>query len=232
MRVWMAVTALAVASAAGAAEPKRIQCWTDDKGQRMCGDSVPPQYAGQKREILNERGQVVETRRGAPTAEELAEDSRRQRAAEEAKKREQYDRSLLQTYRSVRDLESMRAERLEFIDGRINAAKKSLDDNERTLTDLNERAATQQKEKGKIDERLARQLRDFERSKQRNQRSMVLLQKERDETQTNFDRDIVRFRELRGEEPATSPPKPGMPKPADMPQPTVPPAPAAEPAKK
>ena len=197
---------LLLAAGIAPAANERIQCWTDDKGQRMCGDRVPPEYADRERKILNEHGQVVDTKRGAPTAEEIADAERRKREAEAAAKRAEYDRSLLDTYRSASDIQAMRDERLAFIDGRINAAKKSLEDNEQSLTDLRARAATQQKDKGKVDDRLAKQVKQFERSLERNQKSLAAMQKEREDTKSKFDYDLARFSELRGLPPAAPAP--------------------------
>jgi len=65
-----ALVAVALCSTASAGSGK-IQCWTDEHGQRACGNSVPAQYADKERSVLNERGQVVETKPHATTLEEI-----------------------------------------------------------------------------------------------------------------------------------------------------------------
>jgi len=64
-----ALTAVVLCSTASAGSGK-IQCWTDEHGQRACGNSVPAQYADKERETLNGRGRVVETKSHATTIEE------------------------------------------------------------------------------------------------------------------------------------------------------------------
>ncbi len=175
----------------------KIQCWTDNQGQRMCGDRVPPEYADKERKVMNDQGVVVETRRGAKTPEELAEEERKAKEAADVKKRAEYDRALLESFRTVKDIESMRDERLILLDGRLAASNKSLADNEEALKNLQERADALQKAEKPVDERLAKQIKQFTRSLKDNQRSIENNAREREAIKTKFDADIARFNELR-----------------------------------
>lgn len=196
-------------AAANAAESKRIQCWNDKNGNRMCGDRVPPEYAGEKREIIQD-GRVIETKRGAKTPEEIAEEARQKEAAKEAERRAQYDRALLESYRNVNDIETMRDERLAMFDGRIRAAEKSTAENQKTLEELRARqkpvpegeAAAPSKE----DAKLAKQIRQYEKALADSQKSLQRLKDERAQTEAKFDADAKRFLELR---------PPPAPKPAE-----------------
>lgn len=198
--------AAVLAAPAAAQDKKRIQCWTDDKGQRMCGDRVPPEYADKERKVMNERGVVVETKRGAKTQEEIAEEARKVKQAEEAEKRAAYDRALLENYRSTKDLETMRDERLSLLDSRIASSKKSLADNENSLKGLQERAETLKKEGKPVNERVEKQIKQFTRAVKDNLKALESYQREREEIQTKFDSDIARFNELHP--PAASAAKP------------------------
>ena len=132
--------ALCAAPAVAQKQGRKVQCWTDDKGQRMCGDRVPPEYADKERKVINQKGYVVETKKGARTPEEIAEDERKNKEAEDAKKRAEYDRALQQTYRNVKDIEMMRDERLASLDSRIRITETNLTDTEKVLEDLKGRA--------------------------------------------------------------------------------------------
>jgi DNA repair exonuclease SbcCD ATPase subunit len=188
-----------------------IQCWTTKEGTRMCGDRVPPEYADQQRQVIDEQGRVIETKERARTPEERAAEeaeARRRAEAEEAEQRAaEYDRHLLQTYRSVRDLQTMRNERLELLAGRMRAAERSLADNEASLKDLRARAEAQESAGKPVADRLKEQIRQYERSLKENQSALERLGREREEVETRFNRDIQRFSELRGE-PVPSPPPP------------------------
>src|SRR5579872_2433997 len=49
-----------------------IVCWTDEQGQRNCGDHVPPQYAKSAHDIYNKRGVEVQSVPREETAAEQA----------------------------------------------------------------------------------------------------------------------------------------------------------------
>lgn len=190
---------------------KPIQCWTDKNGQRMCGDRLPPEYAGQRRDIILD-GRVVETKKPSKTAEELAEEERKKKEAEERQRRADYDRALLETYRSAKDIEAMRDERLILLDSRIASTEKNAGDTDRSLEGLRARAAAAEKEGKPVEPRLAKQIKEFEKSHDQNVRALQRYRAERVDIETKFNRDLARYHELRG---TTPPPAPAPAAPAD-----------------
>jgi hypothetical protein len=234
MRSWTVVLLLAaLASAPAVAQLKgqKYQCWTDKNGQRMCGDRVPPEYAGQKREVIKD-GRVIDTVRAAKTPEEIAEEKRKKEAIEEDRRRADYDRALLETYRSAKDIESMRDERLVMLDSRIASIEKNTTNTDKTLADLKARAEKLTTEGKPVDERLAKQIRQFERDQKTNQKSLERNRHERAEIERKFNTDLARYQELRGirqePKPATAAATPAVPASAGT-QPVAQPAQPASP---
>lgn len=178
---------------------KQIQCWTDDKGARMCGDTVPPQYAKKEREIFNRQGIVVGKKQRELTPEEAAEEKRKadEAAAELKRIQEQaaYDKFLTDTYDSSKELESARKLREQTLDGRIGLAQKAIADNEKTLADL--RGRVDKSGKKQPDKKLQDQIKKFETSLADNKTSVVQLQQEKEKMVDKFNKDIARFKELR-----------------------------------
>ena len=211
MRFAFAVAAVlaVVSTASGAAGGKKVQCWNDKDGHRMCGDRVPPEYAGQKRDVM-EGGRVVDTVKAARTPEEIAEEKRQKEAADAAARQADYDRDLLQTYRSSKDMETMRDERLTMIDSRITAAQKNTESTDKSLADLKARAEALTKDGKPVDDKLAKQIKTYEKAQQNNQLALDRAKKERDEVEAKFNADIARYNQLRG----LPPPKPAAPAPA------------------
>jgi chromosome segregation ATPase len=175
---------------------KSIVCWTDDKGQRACGDRVPPEYARKERQVFNERGMVVDTKPREKTLEEIADAERKAQEEREAKRAAEaqaaYDRFLRQTYTSVADIETARDSRLAALDARLQLAEKALSDSEAALTDLRSRSAEDSEDADK----LAKQIRSFEASRNSNSNAVASLRKEREELVASYRRDIARYREL------------------------------------
>lgn len=197
------LTALPLIASAqqGTTNAKKIQCWTDEKGNRSCGDHVPPQYAKQQRDIYNSQGVVIGTQSREKTAAEIAEDQRKAAEAEAAQKKieEQaaYDRFLLDTYASSKELESTRDLRIQMIDGRAALAQKAVADNQKTLEDLHSRVAAAKAAGKAPDKKLLKDVKKYEDSMTDSSEAVKQLQKERETTQTKFAQDIERYKQLR-----------------------------------
>lgn len=111
--------------------------WVDEHGIVHYGDSVPPKYAREKREMLNSQGVEVGHVDAEKTPAQLAAEARasRQRVAQK-----QRDYFLLSTYASVKDIESLRDERLSQIEAQQTAAREYVQSLQSRLTSLQERA--------------------------------------------------------------------------------------------
>lgn len=190
-----AIAALPLVVAAVDVHPSRkgtVQCWRDDRNQRVCGDAVPPSEARRQRELVDKRGLTKGVLPAQKTAEEAARDAKAQHDLEQAKA---YDRYLLQAYLSVADIEKARDERLVSLDARLNLAEKALRDTEATLAELNQRKAA--KPEDGDDARLNRKIAEFTAARADNDEGVKRIRGERDKLVEEFDRDIRRFRELR-----------------------------------
>ena len=183
---------MALAAQAGAADDKKLYRWVDDKGQVHFGDKVPPQDAKQGRETLNRQGLVTGAVPREPTAEELAQQRAQALAREEAARRAVLDRTLLQSYTSVAELQAAREDRVATIDGRTVLARKAVADNEKVLEDLRARAG----DKPPPPE-LAKQIETFEASLVDNLQLVQRLGEERSQIEAQFSADIERFKLLR-----------------------------------
>jgi hypothetical protein len=204
--VLVAVAALWALPSAAQKAAKTIQCWTDKSGQRMCGDRIPQEYAGQKRDVMKD-GRVIDTIDASKSAEERDAEKRKQAEADAVKKAAEYDRALLESYRTQSDIPAMRDERMSLIDLRIQAAQKNSSDIDKTLANLRARADGQQQKEGAVDAGLAKQIKQFEKSQRDNGKALDRYNKERDALRAKFDKDYMRYGELRGL-PATPPPPP------------------------
>lgn len=197
---------------------KKIQCWTDDKGHRSCGDYVPPQYAQKEVQILNKQGMVVDTKQREKTADEAAADERKLQEAKDAEKkarnRAAYDRFLLDTYSSVKEIEKARDIRVQTLDNRIVLAEKAVADNKTALTDLRSRAAAKPVAGAepkrvaaiaKSNEKLQKQIVTFEKTLADNTQAIATMKQEREQTVTKFGEDIQRWQQLKSPAPAATP---------------------------
>ena len=178
------------------AQGKSTYRWVDEKGQVHYGDKVPPQQSKQGRETISKNGTVTKVVPRELSGAELEQAQARlaaQKAAEEARQqRIIYDRYLLVSFASVADMQSSREERLTALDGRIGLTQKSVLDNEKTLTELRERASNKPP-----DTVLNQQIQNFESSLIDSLQALRKLREERSATEIKYTADIERFKALR-----------------------------------
>ena len=204
-----------------------IVCWTDDHGQRACGDHVPPQYARKQRDIYDRRGVLVRTLQAEETPEQRAEDERKQRDAQRVQQQQQNDNFMLQTYRNVDELKAVRESRLQTLDTRIDLAEKAVREGDGSVKDLQDRADVERSAGRDVSPELLGQIKTFEGSQADNIRALAQVRQDRDTTASEFEREILRYQEMRGGAAATPtppatpqpPPPPAAPSPQQAPRP-------------
>lgn len=111
--------------------------WVDEHGVVHYGDSIPPKYARDSRQIINSQGVEIGHVDAAKTPAQLAAEAhaRARRAAQQ-----QHDYFLLSTYTSVKDIESLRDERVSQIEGQQTTARQYVQSLQSRLTALQSRA--------------------------------------------------------------------------------------------
>lgn len=189
----------ASAAPKGPGTPHTMQCWTDETGARACGDRVPPKYAQQQLDVLNAQGVVTNSKARKRTADEVVADEKKEAdaAAEKRRLSEQtaYDRYLLQTFQSVTQMQAVRDNRVQTLDGRLALAEKSVTESEKTLQGLRDRATAKPN-----DVRLKKQVKEYETSLVDTLKAVAQMKKDRDDTNKKFDSDVARYKKLRSGE--------------------------------
>jgi hypothetical protein len=200
----IAVAALTVATANAAEKPKTYR-WVDHEGVVHFGDRVPPEFAGNELNLLNEQGIVVARVAGQKTPEEVAEEERIKAAREEENRlREESlmrDRVLLSTYLSVEEIEELRDRRLELVEGQMRVTQIYLDNLREKLLKLEKEAQrfspyNKEPDAKPIDEKLARELSDTLDSIALYEKNLEKSAGEQAQLTAKFDADITRFKEL------------------------------------
>ena len=133
----LVVAGPAASLAATAGNDKPVYKWVDEKGVTHYGDSVPPQYTKQERTIINRQGIEVGRLDAEKTDAERAVDAARDRAANDARHRDQV---LLTTYVSVKQIEQLRDQRLDLIEGQVKVTAQYLDTLQNRLQGLQTRS--------------------------------------------------------------------------------------------
>jgi len=123
--------------AQSAAKSGVVYRWVDEHGVVHYGDSIPPKYAKNSRELLNDQGVEIGHVDAEKTPAQLAAEERERRKLQAQR---QHDYFLLSTYTSVKDIESLRDERLSQIQAQQTAAQQYVQSLQSRLASLQSRA--------------------------------------------------------------------------------------------
>lgn len=176
----------------------RNYMWVDKDGQRHYGDAVPPEYSQGESRVLNNQGVELQRADARRNAQQQEEDKRRQ---QDQQQRQQHDRFLLTTYTSTRDIERLRDERLDQIDGQIKAAVLYIESLDARLQAMQARAQqfkpynTSAKARRMPDD-LAEELVRASGEARAQRKALDVRRQELVNVRAQFDADIARFREL------------------------------------
>jgi hypothetical protein len=184
--------------------------WVDKDGVVHLGDHVPPEYASNQRQVLNEYGVPVGNQDGLKSAEQIAaEKAAAKKAAEERQKSilaARRDQVLLDTYLSVDEIEALRDRRLELIDTQIKVTENYLQGLRDILHKLQDEASSfkpysKDPNAPPIDDRLAKELSNTMDSIMLYEKNLSSTKTRKAEVMGQFANDIDRFRELKAAAP-------------------------------
>ncbi|MGD8312717.1 MAG: DUF4124 domain-containing protein [Gammaproteobacteria bacterium] len=175
--------------------------WVDENGEVHYSDRVPPAEIKQERKLLNEQGRTVKVYERAKTEEEIAEAKRQRaiqreaekKAAEQAKK----DKVLLATYTSTSDMINARDGKLASIEGLIELTEHRIESMQSRLAELTEDAASYERSGKKVPDVITRQIENIRKQTSENEAFIATKREEQQAIRAKFDRDIMRFNELK-----------------------------------
>jgi hypothetical protein len=193
-----AATAATAASNPSALSPSQTYRWTDDKGVVHYGDSVPSEYAGKERSVLNGQGVEVQHVEGHKSGAELVQQNK---AEELARQRAQHDQTLLSTYVSAKDIEALRDERMAQLDGQLKASSTYIESLATRLGGLQERAMqfkpySSEPNARRMPDELAEELVRTANEARNQRKALEAKRGEEADMRLQFEADIQRFREL------------------------------------
>jgi hypothetical protein len=193
---------LAGVAAAASDTKQKLYRWVDKNGQVHYGDSIPPEYAEQDRDVLNRHGVPVGREEGTVTPEEARAHAEAAKAAKAVQDQKNRDRTLLQTYQSVEEIEVLRDRRLELVDAQLTIQEQSLATLRAKRAQLEKQASrflarSKEPDALPLPEGLALDIRRAASDIGTQEQNLVTKRQERETIRAKFGADIKRFKELR-----------------------------------
>lgn len=188
-------------------EQTRVYRWVDNEGVVHYGDRVPAEYADTDRDVLNSQGVAVDSEEGVITEAERAEIERLAAIEEEKRlsrlENARRDQVLLDTYLSVDEIEQLRDRRLELLAAQIKVTEHYLHNLRKRLTRLQREAAdykpySDDPNAPDVPEALGLELSRTIASLSLYEQTLARSRTEQENTDRAFERDIERFKELKG----------------------------------
>lgn len=191
------ILGLWLSSPAGAAQ---FYKWVDDQGRVHYSDAVPPDAAGQQREVKSSSGETVQTIEPPPTREELEAKQRAHETAKRAERRRraqaEYDRTLLLTFSSAQEIKSAREDRLRAISAQIALSQKRLDKLQARLQAQRRKAVRLERTGGGDPAPVYAQIAQLQQHIDENAAFIERKRREQEQTRREFAHHLSRYREL------------------------------------
>jgi len=180
----------------------KFKCWTNNEGVKECGSYVPAEHSQKKIETHNESGRVVKVEERAKTEVELTEIKRlaKFQAIEDAKIAEQKkkDDILLKTFSRERDINMLRDSKINVIEGSITVTNNNNKALKKKLEKLQKRAANFERRGKQPHKNILNDIKEIENRLSKNKVAIESKQDEQQLIREKFDKDLQRFRTLKG----------------------------------
>jgi DNA-binding transcriptional MerR regulator len=176
----------------------------DGSGQTHYGDSMPSACAGYDTEVLNDNGMLVRLIEGDRTrAARLEREAVEGKARKEREARAQRDRTLIETYLTVADIERLRDQRLELLVSQYRITEQNIKNLRERQARLEQQIArfkpySNQVNAPPLPDHLAEEMVNTVNGARVYAESLTKNKKEQAEVKSTFEADIKRFKELKG----------------------------------
>ncbi len=183
--------------------------WVDDDGIIRYGDVLPSDRIGKAYQLIAPDGRVLKTQQAAKTKEELRKERAERRRIERERKRRQetdkrlaaikehHDNVLLMTFSSEEEIKIAKDERLDVIDSVVDLLRKNIKTETRKLLRQEKIAKEQYLDKGlEPPGGLAQKIEYFTSKIINKQQHLSQKLEEREKIKKQFQRDLIRYREL------------------------------------
>ncbi|MFZ0553150.1 MAG: DUF4124 domain-containing protein [Steroidobacteraceae bacterium] len=177
--------------------------WVDEHGVVHYGDTIPPQYARNSKQILNGQGVQIGEIDAEKTPAQLAAEAHAQARRQAQRQRDYF---LLGTYTSVKDIESLRDERLSQLEAQQTAAQQYVQSLSSRLTSLQSRAQqfkpySSRPDAPRMPDDLAQELVQTLSEVHLQSQAIEARTRQEEQVKAQFQSDIERFEQLKAQPP-------------------------------
>jgi hypothetical protein len=190
----------------GVANAGTIKKCKDEDGRWHYGDDAAEACAKTKVIEMTGSGRTTAIIDAPPSAGDLDEFRRKKLEEEEAKKRAaeqaKHDQTLLSTYAHEEDIIYARDRQVGELENSIASGEQTLKSLQGVLERIRTQAQEEQAQSGKVSEETEKNLKHSEEQVARHRENQARKKKEQQSIRERYERDLTRYRELKGAKPA------------------------------
>jgi chromosome segregation ATPase len=181
----------------------KLYKWVDKNGTTHYGETIPPEYAGRDTKQLDngritDRKETFDTDKKKSAKKDTAED----KAAKEARRR---DEALLNSFTNEKEIDLSRDRSLLQVEARINSFQTLIKSAQSSLVDLHKEASARTKKGWEIPASLTDDIAAAEARISKLEVDLENSKKESEAVRARFEAEKIRFRELKGLSPSSTP---------------------------
>ncbi len=197
------ISVLLLAPLVATAQQTKLYRWVDENGQVHFSDSIPPEYAEQPKQRIDQYGIAREEIAGKKSSEQLAAEKRAAELEMQAELQKRADQALLVTYQSVEEIEMHRDRRIQLFQAQARVTEEFLASQRRELETMRRQAArfkphNSDPDAPDISPKLAAEIKETEALIARHEDNLRAYKEKEAKIVRQFEGDISRFRQLKG----------------------------------
>jgi hypothetical protein len=184
--VGLAFASALLASTQSFAAQKLLYRYVNEQGVKVLNHIIPPKYAQNGYEVINESGQVVRVVPPAPTEDEIAAANARRALQEEYK-------VLRRRYSNIEEIEEAKQRQLESVETSISILRGNVSNLTGQIENHMSKAAAAERAGREVPEHVLTDLANSRAELTITEELMTIRQEERDKIVQKFDADIMIF---------------------------------------
>ena len=188
---------LAVPAVAGGATGATYYRYTNELGNTVVDDNVPPEHVKSGYEVLNEKGVVIKVvpRELSPEEQKVADAQKRleEQALAEQQRLKEWDESLLMRYSTIEDIEAAQERALRDLKIRVSILKGNKRSYKQQVENYQAQAAEMERLGREVDVERLRAIEDLQEQIAATDRAIAEREREIAAVNAAYDTDIERF---------------------------------------
>lgn len=194
LKLLSVVGLLLLAAQVTVAADKVYYRYTNDEGVKVLNARVPPEFVKNGYEVVTITGQVLEVVPPAPTEEERAALAKQR---EQEAKVAEWDESLLRRYSSIADITAAKERKLADFDANLLILQSNASGISAEIDKAQAQAANFERSGREVPTGVINNIQTLKEKLQETQTQIDARQQERTKAANQFDRDAVRFQEIK-----------------------------------